>query len=169
MDQSLNNTVITQETHVGNISEQFDSIVTNLSMFKTHISLLQQQVRVLDKIVKKQMNVLKKESSKNKNKNKACRKPSGFARPTRVTKELCEFMNKSEGTEIARTEVTRALVAYIKDQKLEDKVNSRIIMPDNKLRELLGIEENKELTYFTIQKYMNKHFISSKTSPESNK
>ena len=167
MDKTLNKTVITQETHVGNISEQFDSIVTNLSMFKTHISLLQQQVRVLDKIVKKQMNLLKKESSKNKN--KVSRKPSGFARPTRVTKELCEFMNKTEGTEIARTEVTRALVAYIKDQKLEDKVNSRIIMPDNKLRELLGIEENKELTYFTIQKYMNKHFISSKTSPESNK
>ena len=169
MAQTLNNTVITQETQIGNISDQFDSIVTNLSMFKTHISLLQQQVRALDKIVKKQMNLLKKESSKNKNKNKASRKPSGFARPTRVTKELCEFMNKTEGTEIARTEVTRALVAYIKDKKLEDKVNSRIIMPDNKLRELLGIEENKELTYFTIQKYMNKHFISSKTSPEINK
>ena len=169
MAQTLNNTVITQETQIGNISDQFDSIVTNLSMFKTHISLLQQQVRGLDKIVKKQMNLLKKESSKNKNKNKASRKPSGFARPTRVTKELCEFMNKTEGTEIARTEVTRALVAYIKDQQLEDKINSRIIMPDNKLRELLGIEENKELTYFTIQKYMNKHFISSKTSPEINK
>ena len=169
MAQTLNNTVITQETQIWNISDQFDSIVTNLSMFKTHISLLQQQVRALDKIVKKQMNLLKKESSKNKNKNKASRKPSGFARPTRVTKELCEFMNKTEGTEIARTEVTRALVAYIKDQQLEDKINSRIIMPDNKLRELLGIEENKELTYFTIQKYMNKHFISSKTSPEINK
>ena len=128
MAQTLNNTVITQETQIGNISDQFDSIVTNLSMFKTHISLLQQQVRALDKIVKKQMNLLKKESSKNKNKNKASRKPSGFARPTRVTKELCEFMNKTEGTEIARTEVTRALVAYIKDQQLEDKINSRIII-----------------------------------------
>jgi chromatin remodeling complex protein RSC6 len=113
------------------------------------------------------MNLLKKESSKNKN--KASRKPSGFARPTKVTKELCNFMNKTEGSEIARTEVTRALVSYIKTQNLEDNDNSRIIMPDNKLRELLGIEENKELTYFNIQKYMNKHFISSKTSPELNK
>ena len=162
-----NNTVITQETQMGNISVQFDEIVTNLATFKTHITLLQQQVRVLDKIVKKQMNTLKKESSKNKN--KGCRKPSGFARPTKVTKELCNFMNKTEGSEIARTEVTRALVSYIKTQNLEDKDNSRIIMPDYKLRELLGIEENKELTYFTIQKYMNKHFISSKTAPEINK
>ena len=167
MGNPLNNTVITQETQIGNISVQFDEIVTNLSTFKTHITLLQQQVRVLDKIVKKQMNLLKKESSKNKN--KASRKPSGFARPTKVTKELCNFMNKTEGSEIARTEVTRALVSYIKTQNLEDNDNSRIIMPDNKLRELLGIEENKELTYFNIQKYMNKHFISSKTSPELNK
>ena len=60
MAQTLNNTVITQETQIGNISDQFDSIVTNLSMFKTHISLLQQQVRALDKIVKKKMNLLKK-------------------------------------------------------------------------------------------------------------
>ena len=50
MAQTLNNTVITQETQIGNISDQFDSIVTNLSMFKTHISLLQQQVRALDKL-----------------------------------------------------------------------------------------------------------------------
>ena len=60
MAQTLNNTVITQETQIGNISDQFDSIVTNLSMFKTHISLLQQQVRALDKIVKKQINLIKK-------------------------------------------------------------------------------------------------------------
>ena len=165
MIQSVNNNVIlTQDKHGDNISDQFESIVTNLAMFKTHISLLQQQVRILDKTVKKQMNILKKESSKNKN--KVCRKPSGFARPTKVTKELCEFMNKKEGTDIARTEVTRTLVAYIKEQQLEDKNNSRVIMPDCKLRELLGIEENQEVTYFNIQKYMNKHFISSKTTQE---
>ena len=45
-------------THVGNISEQFDSIVASLSMFKTHISSLHQQVRVLDKIVKKKNNTI---------------------------------------------------------------------------------------------------------------
>ena len=56
MIQTLNNNVIlTQEKHSDNISEQFESIVTNLAMFKTHISLLQQQVRILDKTVKKQM------------------------------------------------------------------------------------------------------------------
>jgi hypothetical protein len=27
------------------------------------------------------------------------------------------------------------------------------------LKTLLGLEEGQELTYFTIQKFMNKHFI----------
>ena len=38
------------------------------------------------------------------------------------------------------------------------------IVPDEKLKSLLGIqyEEFGYLTYFNIQKYMNKHFISKK-------
>ena len=114
-------------------------------------------MKVLEKSVKKQMKGLKKEAIKNKNKGN--RQPSGFAKPSKVTKELCEFMNKKEGTEIARTEVTRALIAYIKENNLENKENSKKISPDNKLKELLDLENSEELTYFNIQKYMNKHFI----------
>ncbi len=97
-----------------------------------------------------------------KTKNKGNRQPSGFAKPSKVTKELCEFMNKAEGTEIARTEVTRALVAYIKENKLENTTNSKIISPDEKLKTLLELNDSDELTYFTIQKYMNKHFVKEK-------
>ena len=39
------------------------------------------------------------------------------------------------------------------------------IIPDEKLKNLLGIEDEKnDLTYFNIQKYMNKHFYSKKNS-----
>lgn len=68
-------------------------------------------------------------------------------------------MNKSEGTEIARTEVTKTLIQYVKKNNLVNIHNKKIIYPDNKLKTLLGIEDDKELTYFNIQKYMNKHFI----------
>jgi len=68
-------------------------------------------------------------------------------------------MNRSEGTEIARTEVTKALVFYIKENNLENASNRKIIIPDNKLKILLDIEEGQELTFFNIQKYMNKHFV----------
>lgn len=135
---------------------QFDQLVSQLNTIKTQVSSIQQSIKILEKGVKKEMRELKKEASKPKNKGN--KKPSGFAKPSKVTKELCEFMNKAEGTEIARTEVTRALVAYIKENKLENTANSKIIHPDNKLKTLLGLEENNELTYFNIQKYMNKHF-----------
>ena len=141
------------------ICEQLEGIIDNLTHFKCEITNLQQQIRAIEKNVKKQMSLLKKAATKNKNKNNGNRKPSGFAKPSKVTNELCEFMNKKEGTEIARTEVTKVLCNYIKEHKLENKDNSKIIYPDNKLKMLLGIEEGQELTYFTIQKFMNKHFI----------
>ncbi len=148
------------EEHNGEeLCNQFEGIVNGLNTIKIQISNLQQNLKQLEKSVKKQMKGLKKEVSKNKNKGN--RQPSGFARPSKVTKELCTFMNKEEGTEIARTEVTKALVSYIKEHKLENTDNSKIITPDSKLKQLLGIEEGQELTYFTIQKFMNKHFVKN--------
>ena len=144
------------------IGSAFESIIDNLSSFKVQISNIQQQIRVLDKSIKKQMKAHEKDVAKRAK--KTARAPSGFARPSNVTKELCDFMNKEEGTKIARTEVTRALVSYIKSNKLEKKENSKIISPDDKLKFLLGVDESDELTYFNIQKYMNKHFISEKSS-----
>ncbi len=138
---------------------QFDQLVTQLNQMKTQITGIQQNIKQLEKSVKKQMKGLKKEVTKTKNKGN--RQPSGFAKPSKVTKELCEFMNKAEGSEIARTEVTRALVAYIKENKLENTSNSKIISPDDKLKVLLGLDDSQELTYFNIQKYMNKHFVKN--------
>jgi chromatin remodeling complex protein RSC6 len=139
--------------------QQFEQLISQLTLMKTQITSIQQNIKQIEKNVKKQMKGLKKEVVKNKNKGN--RQPSGFAKPTKVTKELCEFMNQSEGTEIARTEVTRALVSYIKQNKLENTSNSKIILPDNKLKDLLGLDDSQELTYFNIQKYMNKHFVKN--------
>ena len=139
--------------------KQFEDVIYSLNMVKGHINTLQNTIKQLEKDVKKQINGLKKEVLKTKNKGN--RSPSGFAKPSKVTKELCDFMNRNEGSEIARTEVTKALVAYIKENKLENETNRKIIIPDNKLKFLLGLEDGQELTFFNIQKYMNKHFAKS--------
>lgn len=138
---------------------QFDQLVVQLNQMKIQMTGMQQTIKQLEKNVKKQMKGLKKDITKNKSKGN--RNPSGFAKPSKVSKELCAFMNKTEGTEIARTEVTRALVAYIKQNKLENTTNSKIIFPDDKLKGLLGLDGSQELTYFNIQKYMNKHFVKN--------
>jgi len=144
---------------INDLSSQFEDLISQLTTMKSQITIIQQNIKQLEKNVKKQMKGLKKEVVKTKNKGN--RQPSGFAKPSKVTKELCEFMNKEEGSEIARTEVTRALVAYIKQNKLENTSNSKLISPDNKLKLLLGLDDNQEVTYFNIQKYMNKHFVKN--------
>lgn len=144
------------------IFEDFQTVLQGLNTFKTQINIMQNQIKLLEKNVKKQMKNLNKKITKHDNKSaKKSQTLSGFARPSKVSKELCEFMNKKEGTEIARTEVTRALVTYIKEHNLENIENKKIISPDDKLKFLLGIDK-EELTYFTIQKYMNKHFVTNK-------
>ena len=157
MNEATNENEQLEKQVVDNLFDQFNAVINSLSIFKNQVNNIQQQVKQLEKTVKKQMKGLKKEVTKSKNKGN--RKPSGFAKPSKVTKELCEFMKKDEGTEIARTEVTRALVAYIKENKLENKENSKIICPDETLKTLLALDESQELTYFNIQKYMNKHFV----------
>jgi len=136
---------------------QFDNLINGLQTVKLQINTLQHSVKQIEKTIKKNMKGLKKEVTKHKPKGN--KKPSGFAKPGKITKELCSFLNKEEGTEMARTEVTRSLVAYIKENKLNNSDNGQIIHPDNKLKTLLGLEDDQSLTYFTIQKYMNKHFV----------
>ena len=137
--------------------DQFESIISTISLFKINLTSMQNEIRSLEKGVRKEFKHIKKTAISNKPKSK--RAPSGFAKPTKVTKELCAFMNKTEGTEIARTDVTKALVSYIKDNNLSYSENKQIIIPDDKLKGLLGIDnESKQLTYFNIQQYMNKHF-----------
>jgi chromatin remodeling complex protein RSC6 len=103
------------------------------------------------------MKSLKKEVVKNKV--KEIRKPSGFCRPTKISKELCEFIGKNEGTEMSRVEVTWSLIEYIRKNNLQNQTNHRIIVPDEKLKILLGIERGEVLTHFNLQKYLSKHFI----------
>ena len=157
------------ENALNTILKQFTTINDSLTLFKMQISTIQQEVKNVEKNVKKELKNIHKEKKKEKPKVK--RAPSGFAKPTNVTKELCQFMDKPEGSQIARTEVTKALVSYIKSNNLleqgEDAKNK--IIPDEKLKNLLGIDsaEVTDLTYFNIQKYMNKHFYSNKSSNES--
>lgn len=142
------------------VINKFSMINDNLTLFKMQINNLQKNVKLLEKDIKKELKNIKKDKDK---KIKIKRAPSGFAKPTKVTKELCEFMNKPEGSEIARTEVTKVLVAYIKENNLlgDNTETKNKIIPDDKLKNLLGIQNDddlKDLNYFSIQKYMNKHF-----------
>ena len=136
----------------------FDEILNTLSSFKSQITMLSNQVRALQKNVNKQMRVLEREAKKNRLKGN--RKPSGFAVPSKISNQLCNFMKKPEGSEAARTEVTRYIIQYIKENNLQNPNNKKEINPDKALGSLLGYKNSSKdtVTYFNIQRYMNKHF-----------
>jgi len=68
------------------INEQFESILSLLNNFKTQITVMYQQIKLVEKSVKREFKVLKKEVDKNKSKGN--KKPSGFATPSKVTNEF---------------------------------------------------------------------------------
>lgn len=138
------------------LTTQFDNIITSLSTFRTQITALQHQLRVLERSVTKEVKNLKKDTEKKKS--RVSRKPSGFAKASFVSKNLCLFMNLPENSQVARTEATQYIIKYIRDNNLQHKDNRKIIIPNTPLKELLGVKEDEEVTYFNIQKFMNKHF-----------
>jgi upstream activation factor subunit UAF30 len=82
-------------------------------------------------------------------------------KPTKISDELANFLEKPLGSEMARTDVTREINKYIRSQNLQDKDNGRKINPDAKLQTLLKIKTTDELTYFNLQRYMSPHFFKT--------
>lgn len=167
-NNNINNNIIPKNHILDKISVLYNCV----SLYKLQLNDLQTQIKTIEKYIKKE---LKDNKSLTKTKIKGQREPSGFAKPGKVSKELCEFLDKPEGSEIARTEVTKFLSQYIKQHKLilqkhissntiKNGTNVRkktTIVPDEKLRKLLNISDDElaNLDYFNIQKFMNKHFI----------
>lgn len=147
-------------TIVPQISGEFLEFMTKLQTVNAMISSLKADFRQLEKKAIRELKAAEKASQKRKRK-QGNRSPSGFVKPTKISDELANFLSKDKGSEMARTEVTREINAYIREHKLQDKDNGRIIRADKKLSSLLKLKSSDELTYFNLQKYMSPHFAKS--------
>ena len=130
------------------------------------VSANRAELRALEKSTIREVKAAYKAAARSKRK-QGNRSPSGFVKPTAISNELAKFLGKDTGTEMARTEVTRELNAYIRKHNLQDKDNGRKINADASLRGLLHLGKNDELTYFNLQKYMSPHFAKSKPAAAS--
>ena len=142
------------------LSEQFTQLLGQLSALRSQLTSVTSQVRILSKKTERELKLAHKAGKKKRKSGN--RAPSGFVKPTKISTELANFLGKEKGTEMARTSVTREINSYIREHKLQDPKNGRIILADAKLRKLLKLKKEDELTYFNLQRYMSPHFAKAK-------
>ena len=79
---------------------------------------------------------------------------SGFTTPQPIHIDVAHFFGLPIDTSLSRCELNRMINKYIRENGLDDKENKRNIYPDEKLKALLKITDDKQLTYFNIQRHL---------------
>ena len=137
------------------IETQFKEILNSLTEQKTQITNSINKIKQLQKTCAKE---LKNKKNKKSDPTKK-REPSGFTKPIKLSEDLCSFLDKPNGTEMARTEVTKLISIYIKENNLQLEQDKRTIVPDKKLTSLLKSSKSDKITYFNLQTWMKPHYI----------
>jgi len=131
---------------INTLAQQFKEVQNALKpVIKEH----EKQVKIIERIQKKRENARKS--------------PSGFAKPNKISDELCNFIGVPIGTEKSRTDITRYINAYVKEHNLNKPSNRRVIIPDEKLKAILNIKDNEEVTFFILQRLISHHFPTSQS------
>ncbi len=80
----------------------------------------------------------------------------------KISDELCDFIGVPRGTKKSRTDIICYINAYVKEHNLNKPTNRRIILPDDKLKNILKINNDEEVTFFILQRLISHHFSNSK-------
>jgi chromatin remodeling complex protein RSC6 len=139
---------------------EFTNYLAKIQQAVSLLSTLRQDFRQLERRAVRELKAAEKVSNRRKRR-AGNRAPSGFVKPTKISDELASFLGKDSGTEMARTEVTREINAYIRQNDLQDKSNGRQINADDKLSVLLSLKKEDTLTYFNLQRFMSRHFAKA--------
>lgn len=141
------------------VNDDIRSALEAVTRLRDEASKMIAGLRKLDKRVSKEI----KEARKRKRTKREVdptkpKRPNVFQEPQNVSGDLCKFFGKAAGTQMSRAEVTSGVSAYVKKHGLQNKHE---IKPDAALKALLGVSDADTLTYFNIQKYLNKHYIKN--------
>ena len=89
------------------LGDQFTALLAQLSALRSQLTSVTSQVRALSKRSDRELKQAQKAGrKKRKSGNRA---PSGFVKPTKISVDLATILIKKKKTEMARTEVTRAV------------------------------------------------------------
>jgi len=91
----------------------------------------------------------------------------GFKGPVELSDELARFLNVPIGTTLPRSNVTKMIFEFIKNNNLKDVKDGRKFDLSNvndenaqAFRKLFDLKEGDEIGYFTLQRYLKQHLKS---------
>ena len=157
-EQEVENNEIENEENIEN-DDTTDSELVILNKLKDMENTLNSQMKDMKKMVKDLKTIkreynkktkeltkqIKQAGKKKKNKDLPKREPTGFNKPSNISLQLANFLNVPEDILLARTQVTKLVTQYIKDNDLRDKQNKRKILPNKQLQELFTKLDNTEV------------------------
>jgi hypothetical protein len=162
--------LVTSDTATGGNSSDTPAVVTNAGdtiltdllekvvALSSQLKTMHSSLKLLVKEYDKQKKIIDKVQKK---KEKAKKSPSGFAKPCKISDELCEFIGIAKGTEQSRTDITRFINSYVKQHNLNNPQNRREFFPDKKLKAILNVKDGEKVTYFVLQRLIAHHFPPS--------
>ena len=121
----------------------------------SELSSLKSDIKSLSKIVRK---IKAKQDDPTGEKAASRAKNNGFNRKQAISEKLRKFLDLPEGELVSRSTVTRAINKYVTENSLKHPDNGRILMLDDKLKDLLQPPEDVQITFLNLQKYLSPHY-----------
>ncbi len=165
-------TVVAEPVAETSVETQLASVVTATETLHRDVQSLASLLRRAVKAYGRERRVADKEVARAQRKRArkegtegGARKPTSFQTPKAISAQLCEFLGVPAGTQMARTDVTKAIGKYVKDHGLQNTENKRKFTPDSKLSKLFGPlqakHKEKGFEFFNLQTYLAPHFPKS--------
>ena len=158
--------VVNKESILGDFDALLSNVEQQIELIKSSDAKGAVGVKYF-KTLNKQLRQLRGDVGKNikvkRQVNSDMSKTSGFLKPVNVSKEVSKFAGWTEGEQHSRVDVTKFICNYVKSNDLQNPKDRRQILPDKKLRTLLKLSDSPKepLTYYSLQRHIQPHFVKS--------
>ena len=99
---------------------------------------------------------------RNKTPSSSNRGKSGFCVPVQLDKSLAKFLGVDPNEQMVRTDVTKAITAYIKEKNLQVQENKKHFICDDALAKIFNVPPKTQTNWFEMQKFLSKLLTSVK-------
>lgn len=89
---------------------------------------------------------------------------SGFNKPVKIPETIKQLLKITDDTKLPRTQITKLIYEYIRQNNLQSETDKRTIIPNKDLQDIFGLEKNEQLSFYNIQSHLKKIYQTENIS-----